>query len=115
MQAEKCQALLIHPGAASETGVSLGAQLAKKGILGFTVHGTEQMVSRGFTNEAVLKIVTEGVVKEVVYRGAPQIHYVLGQYRVAVEITGQNAGKIITIMGDWNVIKDGVRGIFTGF
>jgi len=66
--------------------------------------------------DAVLKIIKEGAVKEVVYKGSPQIHYVLGQYRIATEISGRNAGKIISIMGDYSIKgANGVRGVFTGF
>ena len=86
------------------------------GISGFTEHGAEQMTARGFTQEAVLKIIKEGKVKDMIYYGQPQIHYVLGQYKIAIEITGRNAGKIISVMGDYNTVGAGnVRGIFTGF
>jgi RHS repeat-associated protein len=96
--------------------LSFEAKLAQRGILGFTEHGAQQMTARGFTQEAVLKIIKEGAVKEVVYNGKPQIHYVLGKYVIATDVTGQFAGKIITIYGDWNVVgANGIRGIFTGF
>lgn len=40
----------------------------------------------------------------------------LGQYRIATGVSGRNAGKIISIMGDYSVKSaNGVRGIFTGF
>ena len=98
--------------------VSFEAQLYRRGILGFTEHGAEQMAARGFTEESVLKIIKEGTVKEVVYKGSPQIHYILGEYKIAVPITGRNAGKISTIMGDVNKPVPGfenLMGPFTGF
>jgi RHS repeat-associated protein len=92
------------------------SQLAKRGILGFTEHGAEQMASRRFTQEAVLKIIDKGAVREVVYKGQAQIHYVLGQYTIATPVTGRSAGKIISVMGDWTIMEtNGVRGVFTGF
>jgi RHS repeat-associated protein len=99
----------------SSSAVAIESQLLKKGIVGFTEHATEQMTLRGFSNEAVLKIVTEGTVKPLVYKGQAQIHYVLGQYKVAVEVSGRNAGKVVTVMGDYNTIFNGVRGVFKGF
>jgi RHS repeat-associated protein len=100
---------------AAKSAQTLESQLAKKSILGFTQHGTDQMVSRGFTPEAIMKIISEGTIETVVYRGQPQIHYVLGQYRIATAIGGQQNGKIISVMGDYNTIISGVRGVFTGF
>ncbi len=101
---------------AAETALTFEGRLAQKGILGMTEHGAEQMISRGFTEESVLEIIKGGVVKEVVYKGQPQIHYVLGQYRIATAVLGKNAGKIISIMGNYNTIGNGgMRGIFVGF
>jgi hypothetical protein len=73
------------------------------------------MTMRGFSSETVLKIVTEGTVKPLVYKGQAQIRYILGQYKVAVEVSGRNAGKVISVYGDYNVITNGVRGVFKGF
>jgi len=96
--------------------MSFESKLAQREILDFTEHGAEQMAARGFTQDAVLKIIKEGTVKEVAYKGSPQIHYLLGRYRIVVEISGRNAGKIISIMGDYSAKGgDGGRGIFNGF
>jgi hypothetical protein len=95
---------------------SLEASLAERGILGIGEHALERIAERGFTNEAILKIIDEGVVRGAVYNGLPQIKYILGEYKIATGILGENAGKIITIMGDYHIIgNNGVRGIFTGF
>jgi len=59
---------------------------------------------KGFYTRCSSKNHKEGAVKEVVYKGSPQIHYVLGHYRIAIEMSGNNAGNIISIMGDYNVI-----------
>ncbi len=53
---------------------------------------------------------------EAVYKGSPQIKYVLGKYKIAIEITGRNEGKIVTVMGDYNTMgPNNIKGIFTGF
>lgn len=94
------------------------SQLAQRGAIGTTIHFTDQMAARGFTKDAILKIMDKGVVQEQVYKGQCQIIYKLGDYKVLMDanIGTRNYGKLINVMGDWNTVgANGVRGAFTGF
>jgi hypothetical protein len=90
-------------------------QLGSKGITGFTTHGTSRAaIERGFTNQSILKIVKGGkVIKQTGKYGTKQLKYTLGYNSVVVELSGQNAGKIITTFSNQTV--NGVRGGFVPF
>ena len=89
--------------------------LASKGVKGFTNHGAQRAaIERGFTNQAILKIVKNGnVVKATGKYGTPQLRYTLGNNTVVVELSGRNAGKIITTFSNQTV--NGVKGGFVPF
>ncbi|MEO5572286.1 MAG: DUF4258 domain-containing protein [Bacteroidia bacterium] len=84
----------------------------------FTSHAETRMLDRGFSGSDIQKIINEG--QRIPFtgpNGTPQIMYKLGDYKVVFETVGRNAGKIVTIEGNYDIIRfsDGLRGIFTGW
>lgn len=62
----------------------------------------------------ILKIVENGTVRQFTGKyGTPQLHYTLGRNTVVVELSGRNAGKIITTYSNQTV--NGIKGGFVSF
>lgn len=78
---------------------SLGANAIK--ITGFTEHGLNQLITRGFTAPNVLTIMKQGTAVETMGRYGMQIRYTLGGNTVIVN----SSGKVVTA---FSTAADGV-------
>ena len=89
------------------------SKLSSKGINGFASHGAQRAAERGFTNQSILRIVTEGQKVHAAGRYGPQIRYTLGNNTVVIPETGRNAGSIINTFSNQTI--NGVKGFFSPF
>ena len=76
--------------------VKVGAKVGEKVISGFTKHGVNQAISRGFKTSDILKIVREGQKVQAVGRYGPQTRYTLGGNTVIVN----ESGKVISVFSN---------------
>jgi len=78
-------------------------------LKGFTSHGLQQAITRGFTSKDILKIIREG--SAVITRGryGSQIRYTLNGNTVVINTTGNNAGKIVTIYSTQTGTRYGIN------
>ena len=81
------KALAVVPIPIGKIG-SLGAST----IEGFTEHGLNQIISRGFTAPDILTIMREGVAEDVMGRYGMQTRFTLGENTLIIN----KSGKIIT-------------------
>ena len=73
-----------------------GAKATESVIKGFTQHGTNQAVTRGFKTADILKIVSEGNAVEAMDRFGVQTRYTLGGNTVVLNAQG----KVISVFNN---------------
>lgn len=92
--------------------VKVGAKVGEKVISGFTKHGVNQAISRGFKTSDILKIVREGQKVQAVGRYGPQTRYTLGGNTVIVN----ESGKVISVFSNASGSSQGLgKGAFIPF
>jgi hypothetical protein len=103
------------PGLEMLVGVGAGAKMAISGILGsvakingFTKHGINQVITRGFKTPNILKIVKEGDVVQGIGRYGIQTRYTLGENTVVLNAEG----KVVTVFSKQ---QGTVKGLDEGF
>ena len=89
-----------------------GKQTVRNSITGFTEHGADQAITRGFKTPDILKIFREGNTVDALGRYGPQTQHTLGGNTIVVNAQG----KVVTLFSDLHGTAKGLgEGFFKSF